>query len=278
MSFTNIDIVRKHLTDFHRPQKAVENLLLRLSGGEPTELPHKGINSGSEKVKSKESGTPEYEKVVLGENPVNLGFSNIVADSVVVASDQSLTKIYNENNDYLVIYGSGTIERLGGGEIQSGEELSVWYHPYRVYAKDTDYSIDYAAGKISILPEGALEAGQLVWIDYEIEAGMFSDEVVARAIGEANTILKAQISEEFLESSDDLIVVAETYLAIDILARMKGLEILQSEYVNPSQKGMLGSEYLALGESYRKQADTILDRYRKSPGSLSFPLKIRNNP
>jgi hypothetical protein len=278
MSFTNITIVRKHLTDFRRPENVVENLLLRLSGDEPVELPHKGIKPGTEKVKGKEYSAPEYEKVVLGVNPVSLGYHEIIGDSVVVASDQSLTRIYNENVDYLIDYSSGTIERLESGEIQFGDSVSVWYYPYRLYVKDTDYSMDYTAGKIALLPEGSLESGQIVWVDYEIEAGMFSDEIVARAIEEADAMLKAEIADEYLESADDLIVVAETYLAIDILARMKGLEILQSQYVNPTQKGMLGNEYLALGESYRKQAETILDRYRKSPGSLSFPLKIRNNP
>ncbi len=277
MSFTNIAIVRKHLTDFRRPQRAVENHLLRLSSSEPVELPHKGIKLGSEKVKGKEYSLPEYENVALGVNPVSLGHNNIIGDSVVVASDQSLTRIYNENVDFLIDYNSGTIERLEGGNIPAGQSVSVWYFPYRLYLKDTDYAMDYAAGKITLLQDGALEAGQIVWLDYEIEVGMFSDEIVARAIEEANAILKAEMADEYLESADDLIAVAETYLAIDILARMKGLEILQSEYVNPTQKGMLGSEYLALGESYRKQAESIIDRYRKSPGSLSFPLKVRNN-
>ncbi|MBD3216635.1 MAG: hypothetical protein GF310_00070 [candidate division Zixibacteria bacterium] len=278
MAFTNITIVRKHLAEFRRPQKLVENLLFRLSGDEPLELPHKGIRIGTEKVKGKEFNQPQSETITIAANPVSLGHSNLVADSVVAASDRSLTKIYRENIDYLVDYSAGTVSRIEGGEIESGQEITVWYYHYRLYQKDSDYAISYASGKITRLPEGSLEDGQIVWVDYEIETGIFSDEMITRSVEEAHLIVHGCIAEEYLESSDSLLELAETYIALEILSRMKGLEVMQSTYVNPSVKSSLGKEYLELGQSYRSEADRILVRFGATSEGLNSGLKIRNNP
>ena len=67
-------------------------------------------------------------------------------------------------------------------------------------------------------------------------------------------------------------------MALEILARMKGLEVLQSVYVNPTQKSALCNEYLDLGQSYREEAEKILIKYRAPLKSLDYPRKIRNNP
>jgi hypothetical protein len=277
MAFTNINIVKKHLTELRRPQKLVENVLYRLSGDEPLELPHKGIKISSEKVKGKEYNQPVYESVTISDNPVSLGHANLITDSVVAATDQSLTAIYRENIDYMIDYKAGTISRIEAGGIQAGKQVSVWYYHFRLYQKDVDYAIDYASGKITRLPQGELEAGQMIWVDYEVEAGIFSEEMISRSVEEAHTVVCAKISEEYLESSDRLLEIAETYIALEILARMKGLEVMQSTFVNPLQKSPIGKQYLELGQSYRGEAENILVRYGAPSGALTLGIKIRNN-
>ncbi len=247
-----------------------------MSGDEPLELPHKGIKIGSEKVKGKEYNQPVYEAVIIADNPVSLGHANLITDSVVAASDQSLTTIYRENIDYIIDYNAGTISRIEAGGIQSGKEVSVWYYHFRLYQKDVDYAVDYASGKITKLPGGELDAGQMVWVDYEVEAGIFSEEMISRSVEEAHTIVCANIAVEYLESSDRLLEIAETYIALEILARMKGLEVMQSTFVNPSQKSSIGMQYLQLGQSYRAEAENILVRYGAPSEALTYGIKIRN--
>jgi hypothetical protein len=276
MAFTNVTIVSKHLAEFKRTLRSVENQIFHLSGEEFIELPHKGITQSSEIVKGKELNQPVYEKVTLDDGQVSLNKSEIIPESVVVARDQSLSVIYNENIDYTVDYKSGLISRTENGGIVSGQEVSVWYFTYTVYARNNDYVFDYKSGKIKRLTEGAVENGQVVWIDYEIEAGSFSDDMIQQAVEEAHTYVEMQISEEFLDSSDNILEVAETYIALDILARMKGLEVLQSEFVGSSQRSSVSTDYIMMGRSYREQADKILERYSNPEDSLASPRKIRN--
>ena len=218
-----------------------------------------------------------YEAVTIADNPVSLGHAHLITDSVVAAADQSLTTIYRENIDYIVDYRAGTISRIDGGGIQSGARISVWYYHFRLYQKDVDYAIDYASGKVTRLPGGELDAGQTIWVDYEIEAGIFSDEMISRSVEEAHTIVCGNIAEEYLESSDRLLEVAETYIALEILARMKGLEVMQSTFINPSRKSSIGKQYLQLGQSYRAEAENILVRYGAPSEALTYGIKIRNN-
>jgi hypothetical protein len=278
MAFTNVTTVRKHLSEFKRTLKSVENLTLRLSGEEKLDLPHKGIKPSSEKVKGREQNQPFFETVTLGDGAVSLSHSELVIDSVVAARDQSLTQVYQENIDYRVDHSLGTITRIADGAIESGQKTAVWYYYFKLYSGGVDYVIDYGGGNISRVPDGDLEEGQVVWIDYAVETGEFSDDVVARAIEEAHADLMEQVDEKYADSADDLLEVAETYLALEILSRMKGLEVLQSEFIDPTNKNSISADYLNLGRSYGEQAERLLEPYLKEKSSLAFPRIARNNP
>lgn len=277
MAYTNVTVVRKHLADFSRTLKEIENLLLKFDTEDSLELPHKGIKSSSEKVKAREANEPDQESLVLANSAVSLSNPELVPDSVVVAKDSSLTTIYLENIDYTVADNAGAITRISGGNISSGQTVIVWYFYFRVYQKNTDYAIAYDSGKLTRITDGAIESGQNVYLDYKIENVSFSDESVARAIEEAHVVLLEFVDEQYNNCSDNALEVAETYLALDILARMKGLEVLQADFINPSQKNIVSDNYLSIGVSYYKQASDLLQRYLKPGGNLAFPTKIRKS-
>ena len=278
MAFTNVTTVRKHLSDFERTLKSVENLILRLNGEDSLELPHKGIKSSSEKVKGRERNQPFFEMVTLGDGAAGLSHSELVNDSVVAAKDQSLTQVYQENIDYRVDYSLGTITRIEGGAIESGQKAAVWYYYFTLYTRGVDYAIDYNSGNIRRLPDGALEDGQVVRIDYEVETGEFVDDIVARAIEEAHADLMGRVDDKYADSPDDLLEVAETYLALEILSRIKGLEVLQSEFIDPTSRNSISADYLDLGRSYGEQAARLLEPYLKEKTSLAYPRIARNDP
>lgn len=278
MAFTNISTVRKHLSEFKRTLKSVENHILRLSGEDELDLPHKGIKPSSEKVKGREQNQPFFETVTLGDGEVSLSHNELVVDSVVAARDQSLTQVYQENVDYRIDHHLGTISRVEDGAIESGQTTAIWYYYFKVYTVGVDYAIDYGAGNVRRLADGDVEDGQVVWIDYEVETGEFSDDMVTRAIEEAHVDLMGRVDEKYGDSADDLLEVAETYLALEILSRMKGLEVLQSEFIDPSNKNSISAYYLNLGQSYGEQATRLLEPYLKAKSSLAYPRIARNNP
>lgn len=276
MPFTNITIIRKHLAELRKTLRTVEDFYLHLDGTEEHDLPHKNIKLESEKVKGREKNSPELQSVVIGNDPVALNHTNLIPQSIVVASDESLGMIYKENVDFHAEYKDGTISRIATGAIPADSEVAVWYYYYRIYNRNTDYAMIYSSGKIIRLTEGAIEDGQALWIDYEVEAGSFGDDMLTQALEEANAILRGEIADEFLESDDSRLTVAETYLALAVLARMKTLELLQSQYIDAREKSGIADDYLRLGKSYSDQAEYLLRDFRKNAGSLSFPVKIRN--
>ncbi len=256
--------------------RTIEDFNFRLTGSDDLDLPHKNIRQESEKIKGREKSSPEFQQVVLADDPVSLNHTEIIPQSVAVASDQSLGTVYRENVDFHVDHKNGLIKRLPDGSIFSGSNIAVWYYHYRIYTRNTDYAMFYSAGKIKRLPEGAIEDGQAVWIDYEIEAGSFSDDMLSQALEEANAIIRGQIREEYLSSDDSRLTVAETYLTLSVLARMKALEMLQSQYIDAHDRSGMADEYMRLGKTYSEQADSILYDFRKAFGSISFPTRIRN--
>jgi len=276
MPFTNVTLVRKHLTEFSRTLKNIENLQVRFIDSDTIELPQKGIKNSSECVKAREVNQPEEEEITLGDSVVSLARSNLVPDSMVVAHDQSLTQIYKVNSDYSVNYKTGTITRQENSAIAMGQSVAVWYYYFRQYERGIDYSFNYSSGTLTRFPEGALESGQIIYLDYEIESVSFSDDSVARAIEEAHVILKNNLDEAYQNSSEEIFEIAETYLAVNILARIKSLEILQTDYIDISQKKQISDNFLATGEKYSQEADRIMRDYYKTGGSLSFPTRIRN--
>jgi len=269
MSYTTIEIVKKHLLENRLIAGRIENEPLSLAVADESRLKYPPVSEGSEKVKAKEQFQPEYQRVSFAvENEVSLNKSDLIRDSVVVATDSSLGSIYQENIDYSVNYFDGTLSRLPDGNIPSGAEVSVWYVPYRVYGRGIDYGIDYATGKISRIPSGDLEIGQLVHVDYESTYARVDDEAIANAIEEANEQVLNFIDSVFESSSDRSLVVAETYLAVSIICRIKALGAISA-----GSKNAGNSLWVGLADQYKKDAYLLLAKFVASIEGFRAPRK-----
>lgn len=160
-------------------RKEFRDVPLRLSGSESLPLLHGNLKSGTVRVKGLKKGTPNYESITLVDQRVApLKCSNVVPDSVVVASNSSLGTIYTEEVDYHVAPQRGALYRIATGKIPDGKELAVWYYPYRLYVEGVDFSVDYKKGVVRRIPSGAIEDGQTVYVDY------VALEQVSKPVGE----------------------------------------------------------------------------------------------
>ena len=119
MSLTNITQVRNHLYRLNLGEGSIRNQSIRLVALQYATLPHSRIVQGSESVKSPGTDTPVSDRLTLGSLPVSLNQKPVISGTVVCASDDSLTTIFQENVDYAVDYANGTINRIDGGEIVS---------------------------------------------------------------------------------------------------------------------------------------------------------------
>lgn len=273
MAYTNIELVRKHLQESVRTEGKVENHRVILSGVETVVFPHAGLIAGSERVKGKEQIAPARESVVLYDEPKSLSKSALLPDSVVAAKDSSLTEIYAENVDFVVDYASGTITRMADGNIESGQSVTIWYYYFTLYSKDEDYLISYQNGEVTRLEDGNIADGQIVWIDYEIESGLFADDVITNAIIEASTQLEDRIDSNVVDDATSVLTIAETYLTVSILTQIRALEIIQSSALSASSRAGLSSQLLEISNRYRQEYDDIIKPFLKTGSRLSGPTR-----
>jgi hypothetical protein len=277
MAFTNIALVKKHMIENHLGGDLIENLSFQLSGDEYKKLPHANLKSGSEKVKGKESFSPTTEKISFeSDNTAYLSHSELIRDSVVVASDSSLGQIYTENVDYSVDFSLGKIVRIESGAIPDGKGVVVWYFFYRVYQRDQDYKIDYTEGEIKRLGSGVIEDGQWVILDYQMEFGSLGDEVVENAVTEAHERVLKFIDPSYHNSVDQGLVTAETYLAVSIVCNVKSNKAKSGISLSGNQANYLSLAWERLSDSYRKQAFLILSDFAKKIDGFASPQGVRS--
>lgn len=275
MSFTNIDLVKKHILEHELGTTNTENVPCHLLGETPFQLPHKNILPNSEKVKGKEGNVPTQENISFSSGEeVSLSHPELIPDTVVVAKDSSLGKIFVENIDYSIDYDNGKITRIEDGSIPQGSEAVIWYLFFRIYAKDTDYRIDYDKGQITRVASGEIEDGQWVRVDYTVEFGLTNDEVIANALVEANDQILKIIDPTYSNSTDQSLVTAETYLAVSILCNIKALEVMTQ---NPdSSAKSLSLSWSNMSSAYRERAFDLLKNFKKDPGALRSPYAARS--
>lgn len=275
MSFTNIDLVKKHILEHSVGTTKVENVSCHLSGEIPFQLPHINILQDTEKVKGKEQNAPTQENINFSSaDTISLLHQELIPDTVVVAKDSSLGQIYVENIDYSIDYDNGKIIRIPDGSITPGSEVVIWYLFFRIYTKDTDYRIDYDKGQIKRISSGEIEDGQWVLADYTVEFGYLGDEVIANAMVEANDKILNIIDPSYSNSTDQSLVTAETYLTVSILCNIKALEVMTQ--IPGSVAKSLSLAWSNMSSAYRDRALDLLKKFRKDPGSLCSPYAAKS--
>jgi hypothetical protein len=268
--FTNIDKVKQHLSESGVGQDTFQDVAVHLVGVAPASLGAAHVRAGSLVVKSKEIGKPQQRAVSFSSDQISLTDQNLIPDSVVVASDTSLGKIYTENLDYGVDYPTGMLQRLATGAIANGASVSVWYYRYDLHKEGEDYSVNLSLGTIRRIAGGAIEDGQVVFVDFQTEGGVFAESQIAQAIGEADARVLQLIDSKYHNSMDQTLVSAETYLAVAVLCRMKAINSLSPA----NATGDNAPNWLALAQQYESEGLELLVRYNPARPTLSAPKAI----
>ena len=279
MSFTNIDLVKKHIGEQELGSISKKNVACQLVGETYLQLPNVMLQTGSEKVKAKEQNTPAQETVSFASSDsMSLSHQELIPDTVVVANDSSLGEIYAENIDYTIDYENGKITRVTNGAIPLAASVVIWYFYYRLYVKGTDFQIDYAKGQIRRISSGEIEDGQWVLVDYAVEYSLLNDEVIENAIKEANDQILQYIDSTYTNSTDQALVTAETHLTVSILANIKAMEAINQPEgaVTSGQAHSISLAWAKMSVVYRDQAYQTLKPFRKDPGGFCSPHAVRS--
>lgn len=269
MPFTTAQTVRNHLQESATLRDSFRDVAVELSGLTANALMHTHLKEGSVVVKGKELGSPHATLVTIESSPVSLGWTNVVPDSVVVASDSSLGHIYIEHVDYHIDYKLGTIERIADAAIPAGTQVAVWFFAYRLYEQGSDYSVDHMRGTIRRMSSGQIENNQTIFVDYETQTLTLDEEQINNAITEADDLLLSLIDPAYRDSADQSLTTAETYLTLSVLCRIKALGALQQ-----SSGAGIAENWQELGRSYEADGLKIAARFAAQHGRLNTPVRV----
>jgi hypothetical protein len=269
MSYTNLDLVKRHVSFFDFPSGVKTDYPVAFSDVEWVDLPGRPIVESTVTVKAMKDYAPAIEHVILTDGEVPLSHQRLVPLSMTVASDSSLGIVYKENTDYAVNCTAGTIKRIADGNIQSDSEVVIWYYFYSVYTEGVDYNVDYREGMIRRLAGGGILPGQTVLVDFELSGQQISDELVGGAVQEANTIIEGQIDPDRQFGADLTLQTAATYLAVSILCRILAAGGLRTG-ISDRQRAV---SWLALAESYRSDYHGLVKAFRPGASRMSRPVR-----
>jgi hypothetical protein len=268
MSLTTIDRIRHHLSRINAGSGEVRGQTVRLISDGYVALPHTHIVSESETVKSPAGDVPVSETLAAGSVPAALIYPAIIPGTTVCAQDSSLSRLYQENIDYLIDYAAGTVARIDGGAIADGATVIIWYQHYVVYQRGLDYVVDYDGGRIRRTGSGNIAAGQEVLIDYRLGITPLSDDEIQGGIEAAEAEISHAVASDFRESTDPALQTAATFLTLSHLCRnAAALAASGGGTSNQSQS----SFWLTLAASYRETAERLLTWFRQSAPGLRPP-------
>ena len=249
MSYTNKELVYFHINFDNQTAGKYKNLAIVMTGSDWIDLPGCNLSADSVAVKAVKVNAPSSEIIVPGDSAISLARSDLLACSVVVASDSSLGTIYIENVEYSIDYANGTISIISGGNIIPGTSLIVWYQHYSRYNEEVDYRIDYQSGKIKRLASGAIADNQTIYIDFHMNASQVGEEAIIEAVAEANSVIESMVDPEGRFGADLTLQTSATYLAVSIACRMLAIDEMKTNGANSTRS----NSWLAVSESYRKR-------------------------
>ncbi len=262
MSWTTVEIVRKHLLETANPEATVEDEQHVLTGTDAVTLANAAITTGSEEVKTIDLGSPYSAgaQTLTGTAWSNLPHANLTPDSAVVTADLALDTVYIEGTDYVMDYELGKIKRVSGGAIPDGGTVYVWYFYYTVHQKDTDYTFDYDAGTLARFDGGAIADGSAVFVDYATSAGTVAEGLIEEAILEAEDKITARLAAGYpSDPVEQGIVTGATELALAIVCNAKAMDLMLK--LPSDEADGAAAQWREMSRRYEAQAWSTLDRF-----------------
>jgi hypothetical protein len=267
MSYTNLELVKKHVSLDEIPGGTKGDYPVTFIDLDWVNLPGRGLVENSVAIKTLKGNEPVHERVTMADGIIPLTNSRLVRDSMTMASDDSLGRVFVENVDYSVDYSNGTIRRLSGGSIAEGTTVSVWYYFYSIYAEGVDFSINSQYGMVKRLPGGTIQPNQTVLVDYELSANQLNDELISEAVLEANAVIERELDPGRQFGADLALQTAATYLAVSLVCRMAAASDLRF--------GAYGRQtapsWLTLAESYREDYRRLVKIFRPQAARMNRP-------
>lgn len=268
MSYTNAELLRRHLTSPYPALDRVTDQVVILEDLEPTMFFGGTIDEESVVVKNIQTNTLTRVAGSFAEGVLSLGAGSLVRGSVLVASDSSLVTVYTENLDFIVDYEYGVLTRKAGGVLADDVSYVIWYAIYHVYEKDVDFELDADSGELSRVNGSDIASGEAVLVDYTPVFASFTDAILESAAVEANALVEAELDPEKQYGGDPILQAAATANGLAIVCRSAASRELSR--LRGEERAAAG--WLDLAEVYANRGEQLIKAFRPPMSGPSSPV------
>ncbi|MBU0509890.1 hypothetical protein KKH27_13790 [bacterium] len=275
MSFTSLEIVKKHLLQSIIGELEIRRHPVMLPGLEEIQLPHQNLVPQSDVVKRDVEIEPALEGplTLASYNWSVLNATHLVEGSTVVTLSDGLETVYREEVDYQVDSVNGRLRRVPGTSIPDGQTVYAYYYAYNLFVRDTDYEMDSGDGTVKRTSGSSIPDGATVLVDYTVVGGVVPDVLIEQAIVEAkDRIVRALAPGYNPNSTDQGLETGATELVLAILARDQANGVLAGRATSDAAgraKGWQTLSELLEVRAWRTLAPFLDPYVLRSPGKQS---------
>lgn len=257
MSYTNEDLVRRHLADTRPLSERVTDQTVVLGESDYVRFFNGPVDADSVVVKAQRGSGIVRRSITLSAGAAVLGTAPVVPGSVVVASDSSLGTIYAENVDFVVDYVNAVLHTKEGGALGADAAVTTWLREYTLCVEGVDFALKAATGEIKRLAGGSIAPAEIVALDYTPLYTATDETLLAAAVTEANGLIGAEVDPDRSFGADPVLQAAATYHALSIVCRASAARVLG---VHPEQD-KAAATWIKLSEFYVDRADRLLAKF-----------------
>lgn len=279
MALTDVETLRKIIQTAAVTIPNVMNERITLTLFEDGQLENANVDENSESIKIIRQLAPAEDTnnplALNGNVAVNLDTQKPVWDTVVVADDQLLTTVYVENDDYVIDYVNGTVERATvGSTITDGQSVYVWHVPFVTLVSGDDYNIDYDNGIIKRRAGTTIPNKATVFCDYSHSQASVTDALLVEIILEMEAWIEPRLKSGFtIDSADPGLKAAATNYCMYLFCLSAALKELHVAGKDNSDD--IARRWNELSEKYIKTAIMMFSKYL-TVSSQTFGGMIQN--
>ncbi len=266
MAYTNVELLRHTLTTPVPIQEKVTDQAVIL-GSDYVTFFNGPVEHASVTVKSIQSTSPVRTTLTLTHQRTSIVAAPLVRGSVVVASDSSLGSLYTENVDYIVDYTEGDVLIKEGGSLALGQTVTVWYVAYITYQEGSDYLLDATNGRLKRTAGGDIAVGETVWLDYQPVYASIDEELLTKAVTEANGLIEREVDPDGQFGADPTLQASATYRALEIVCHAAAARELSS--LRGEDRTALA--WIRLAEKYAARSERLLRSFRAPYANPNAP-------
>jgi hypothetical protein len=226
MSYTTANQVQQYLAESTPRMQRVCNQRLTLQGDDYNVFFNGSVDDSDVVAKSIQSNSLTRLSCLLADGGCLLSALPLVAGSVVVASDSSLGRVFTENYDYIIDYPSGKILVKAGGSLAAGQTVCVWFKSYTLYQLGTDYQLRPDRGEIRRLSGGNIASGEEISLDYTPISNVYNETIVTNAVIMANGLVEREVDPDGAFGADPTLQAAATFRALEIICQTSAVRVL----------------------------------------------------